>query len=91
MKSNQPNSIGMRNMTLSWDHMPSARQQRRIKMCSFCPHILGTTMDDDKNKESLYKFYDFTKGGTDLTKGWVSTPASSRCAQMGNGRFLLHP
>ena len=28
--------------------------------------ICGTTIDDEKNKPALHKFYDFTKGGTDI-------------------------
>ena len=28
--------------------------------------LLGVTKDDQKKKPALYKFYDFTKGGTDI-------------------------
>ena len=28
--------------------------------------LLGVTRDDDKKNPTLYKFYDFTKGGTDI-------------------------
>ena len=37
-------------------------------MLSIAPPILGITNDDGKNKLGIYKVYDFTKGGTDITE-----------------------
>ena len=35
-------------------------------MLSTMQPLLGITRDDEKKKPALYKFYDFTKGGTDI-------------------------
>ena len=35
-------------------------------MLSTLEPLLGVTKDDQKKKPALYKFYDFTKGGTDI-------------------------
>lgn len=35
-------------------------------MLSALNPIVGTTIDDNKNKPALYKLYDFTKEGTDI-------------------------
>ena len=35
-------------------------------MLSTMQPLLGVTRDDDKKNPALYKFYDFTKGGTDI-------------------------
>ncbi|KAG1713940.1 PiggyBac transposable element-derived protein 4 [Nymphon striatum] len=37
-----------------------------VLMLSTMQPLLGITRDDDKKKPALYKFYDFTKGGTDI-------------------------
>ena len=37
------------------------------------PPLLGTTKDDNKNKPALLKFYDFTKGGTDIVDQRIGT------------------
>ena len=36
------------------------------------PPLLGTTIDDQKNKPAILKLYDFTKGGTDLYNKYKS-------------------
>ena len=36
-------------------------------MLSTAPPILGITKDDGKSKLGIYKVFDFTKGGTDIT------------------------
>jgi hypothetical protein len=40
---------------------------------SSVPALLGTTKDDNKNKPALLKFYDFTKGGTDIVDQRIGT------------------
>ena len=41
--------------------------------------ILGTTVDDDKNKAALYNFHDFTKGGTDIVYQRIASSSRSIC------------
>ena len=40
---------------------------------STVPPLLGTTKDDRKNKPALLKFYDYTKGGTDIVDQRIGT------------------
>ena len=44
----------------------STKEKRNVILLSTHKPILGTTIDDDKNKAALYMLYDFTKGGTDI-------------------------
>ena len=44
----------------------STKKKKNVMMLSTLRPILGTTIDDGKNKPALYKLYDFTKGGTDI-------------------------
>ena len=39
---------------------------KNVLMLSTMQPLLGVTRDDDKKNPALYKFYDFTKGGTDI-------------------------
>uniref|UniRef100_A0A2P2I3U3 PiggyBac transposable element-derived protein 3 n=1 Tax=Hirondellea gigas TaxID=1518452 RepID=A0A2P2I3U3_9CRUS len=39
---------------------------KNLLVLSTLPPILGTTKDDGKDKPALHKFYDFSKGGTDI-------------------------
>ena len=39
---------------------------KNILVLSTMPIILGNTIDDEKKKPAIIKFYDFTKGGTDI-------------------------
>ena len=43
-----------------------SKQKKNVMMLSTLRPILGTTIDDKKDKPALYKLYDFTKGGTDI-------------------------
>ena len=40
--------------------------KKNVLALSSMPFIFGTTKDDGKDKPALLKFYDFTKGGTDV-------------------------
>lgn len=54
--------------------------------------ILGTTIDDDKNKAALYKLYDFTKGGTDIVDqrmGFYTCKVKSRKWSMVAFAYIL--
>ena len=44
----------------------STKKKKNVMMLSTLRPILGTTIDDGKNKAALYKLYDLTKGGTDI-------------------------
>ena len=44
----------------------STKKKKNVLMLTTLRPILGTTIDDGKNKPALYKLYDFTKGGTDI-------------------------
>ena len=39
---------------------------KNILLLSSKPPLLGLTKDDQKDKPGIFKFYDFTKGGTDI-------------------------
>lgn len=39
---------------------------KNVMLLSTMPPLLGTTKDDGKSKPALLKFYDFSKGGTDI-------------------------
>ena len=39
---------------------------KNVLMLSTMQPLLGITRDDEKKNPALYKFYDFTKGGTDI-------------------------
>ena len=39
---------------------------KNILLLSTQPPLLGVTKDDGKKKPAIIKFYDFTKGGTDI-------------------------
>ena len=43
----------------------SAKQNNMMVMATMNP-ILGVTTDDNKKKPAIMKFYDYTKGGTDI-------------------------
>ena len=55
-------------MTLSWDPMSTNSTKKKKNVLLLFTHkpFLGTTMDDHENKAAFDKFYDFTKGGTDI-------------------------
>lgn len=40
--------------------------KKNVMVLSSVPPLLGTTKDDGKKKPAIMKFYDFTKGGTDV-------------------------
>ena len=40
--------------------------KRNVLVLSTLNLILGLTKDDGKRKPAIFKFYDFTKGGTDI-------------------------
>ena len=44
----------------------SIKKKNNVLLFSAHKLILGTTMDDDKNKAAPYKLHEFTKGGTDV-------------------------
>ena len=43
-----------------------SKGEKAALMLSTMEPLLGVTKDDQKKKPALYKFYDFTKGGTDI-------------------------
>ena len=42
-------------------------RMRNVLMMSLLEHLMAVTKDDEKRKPQIYKIYDFTKGGTDIT------------------------
>ena len=44
----------------------TSKGKKAVLMLSTMEPLLGVTKDDQKKKPALYKFYDFTKGGTDI-------------------------
>ena len=43
-----------------------SKGKKNVIVLSTIGLLLGTTIDDDKCKPAIIKFYDFTKGGTDI-------------------------
>ena len=43
-----------------------SKGKKNILVLSSMPPLLGTTKDDGKSKPAIIKFYDFSKGGTDI-------------------------
>lgn len=43
-----------------------SKGKKNVLVMSSMPPILGTTKDDGKEKPAIIKFYDFSKGGTDI-------------------------
>ena len=41
--------------------------KRNVLLLSAVPPFLATTKDDSKGKPAIYKLYDFSKGGTDIS------------------------
>ena len=52
----------------------ASKGKKNVIMLSTVEPLLGTTMDDDRCKPAIIKFYDFTKGGGQilLTKRWAT-------------------
>ena len=46
--------------------MKTSKGKKSVIVLSTLDPIRGVTKDDDKKKPSAYKFYDFTKRGTDI-------------------------
>ena len=44
----------------------TSKGKKVVLMLATVDPLLGITVDDGKKKPALYKFYDFTKGGTDI-------------------------
>ena len=40
--------------------------KRNVLLLSTVPPLLATTKDDNKSKPTIYKLYDFSKGGIDI-------------------------
>ena len=67
MKSNQSFYWDEHDLVLgSYVVSSSTKKKKTVFLLSTHKPILGTTMDDHKNKGAFYKLYDFTKGGTDI-------------------------
>ena len=61
-------------------------------MLSTIEPLLGTTIDDDKCKPAIIKFYDFTKAGTDIIDqkmGYYTAETKSRRWTMVAFAYLL--
>ena len=43
-----------------------SKGKKNVLVLSTQPPLLGVTKDDGKSKPAIIKFYDFTKGGTDI-------------------------
>ena len=54
-----------------------SRGKTNVLVLSSMPAILGTTRDDGKNKPAIIKFYDFSKGGTDIVDQRISSSSVS--------------
>ena len=51
----------------------TSKGEKNVIVLSTIEPLLGTTIDDDKCKPAIIKFYDFTKGGQILlTKRWAT-------------------
>ena len=53
-------------LILSTYVVKTATVKKNVLLLSTLRPILGTTMDDNRDKLAQYKLYDFTKGGTDI-------------------------
>ena len=51
---------------LSYTVKTKSSGKKNVLLLSTMRPLNGITRDDDKQKPGVYKFYDFTKGGTDL-------------------------
>ena len=51
----------------------TAKGKKNVMVLSTMPPLLGVTRDDGKLKPAIIKFYDFTKGGTDVVDQRISS------------------
>ena len=58
---------GKKDLALCSYHVKTkSKGKRNVLMLTTMRPMLGITRDDGKKKSALYKFYDFSKGGTDI-------------------------
>jgi hypothetical protein len=65
---------------------------KNVLVLSTLPPLLGTTKDDGKHKPALLKFYDFSKGGTDIVDqriGFYSVSTKSKRWTMAAFSYML--
>lgn len=68
-------------LSLSVYTVSTSNGKKNVLLLSTHKQLLGLTKDDKKNKPSMYKVYDFTKGGTDIVDqrmGFYTSKAKSR-------------
>ena len=63
-------------MCISSYVVSTSKGKKNVVMLTTTHPLLGTTKDDGKEKPSLYKLYDFTKGGTDIIDQRMSSYSS---------------
>jgi len=66
--------------------------KRNVLILSTMMPIFGVSKDDQKHKPAIYKFYDFTKGGTDIVDqriGYYTAKAKSRRWTMTSFAYVL--
>lgn len=56
-----------------------SKGKKNVLMLSTMPPLIGVTKDDGKRKPAIMKFYDFSKGGTDIVDQRISN-YSVQCA-----------
>ena len=69
-----------------------SKGMKNVLVLSTVPPILGTTIDDGKDKPAMIKFYDFSKGGTDIIdqrNGYYSTNSKSRRWPMAAFSYII--
>ena len=69
-----------------------SKGSKNVLVLSTMPPILGTTKDDGKSKPAIIKFYDFSKGGTDIIDqrmGFYSVSTKSRRWTMTGFSYIL--
>jgi hypothetical protein len=69
-----------------------SKGKKNVLVLSSVPPILAITKDDGKQKPAIIKFYDFSKGGTDIVDeriGYYSTNTKSRRWSMAAFEYIL--